>query len=714
MGDTENAANDAIPSEAPPSNVVDLEHARNERDFKPLPDDLGGEDTVTPRIPDAAREYLKQRNPDRLDRIDAMSDEEVVKQASYQGMKLNDVLTPAERQDMDASADKPIVDNTEYERFTPNPEERVAANDEAVVPPFAEVKARQDGGGGQEPPEEPPQKPMDPGYEGLDPEEKLLKALKAAKPVSREQVRAFHEARKANAGKLIQIQDRGQGLKDYQASLGALKGSLPKVDYESMAHNFTPEDFDTLVNRINKNNWLQPHEKVATTTGLMKILGAEGAKIPTPSEIKLLTHVFGEDLVKELLRHRGGMEKFWNHVANGLNVPRSLMASFDLSAPFRQGVFLIHTKAFWKSFAHMFKLFGSEKASQALMEEIKSRDTYPLMRRAGLALTDPEGHYLTQREEAFMSSWAEKIPAVGRIVRASDRAYSGFLNKLRADTFDSLVKLQKEVGVSLEDNGKALKDTGSFINAATGRGDLKFFGKNLNEAGPFLNSVFFSPRLIASRLQLLNPAYYATLSPVVRVQAIKSLMAFGAIATTVLGLAAAAGAEVETNPTSSDFGKIKTGDTRYDILGGFQQYIRLGAEMWTGKTTSATGNERDLTEGKFGEDTRWTLFEKFIRNKFSPVASFVADAMDGKDAVGQPFKPTKAVMSRFIPLVAQDAADAYNEYGAQGLSSAVPGIFGIGVQTYSPKPSSQKENDAFMKPFNPSASQDEWWKEYEK
>jgi hypothetical protein len=425
----------------------------------------------------------------------------------------------------------------------------------------------------------------------------------------------------------------------------------------------------------------------------MKLLGADGVKVPTTAELKLLSHIFPDDMIDSLMKNRPFAEKFWQGVSNAVNIPRSLMASFDLSAPLRQGVFMVGRKEFYPAFVKMFKLFGSEKASRAMNEEIRARDTYPLMRRAGLALNDPEGRFLDAREEAFMSSWAEKIPVIGKGVRASDRAYSGFLNKLRADTFDSLVKLSRNAGVDLEHDGKSLKDIANYINNATGRGDV---GKLVQKNAHLLNGLFFSPRLIASRVNMLNPAFYARLSPTVRKEAIKSLLSFGGIALTVLGLAKMSGAEVEDDPRSADFGKIKLGNTRFDILGGFQQYLRFGAQMVTGESKTAKGEIRDLAHPKYGQDNRLDVTEKFAENKLSPVASFVADALRGKDPTGKPFDIKSETASRFIPLVAQDTADAYKDKGTSGLLYGVPGIFGVGVQTYQPRPSKARQKSGLL------------------
>src|SRR6185369_6689148 len=125
-----------------------------------------------------------------------------------------------------------------------------------------------------------------------------------------------------------------------------------------------------------------------------------------------------------------------------------------------------------------------------------------------------------------------------------------------------------------------------------------------------------SPRLMASRVTMLNPAFYARLDPFVRKQALKSLFSFAAIATTVLGLAAAGGASVSHDPREADFGKIRTGNTRLDILGGFAPYITLAARLITGETkNSNTGEVKDLTEGKFGQPTRADVVERFFASK---------------------------------------------------------------------------------------------------
>lgn len=526
----------------------------------------------------------------------------------------------------------------------------------------------------------------------IDPEKKLIDALKKAKPLNAEQRKAYHAERQKRSEMLSNIQRQGGSKRNYYAQLKSLKGDLPKVDFESIAKDFTDEDFDALLSRINFSNSLLPYEKVSAQTALMKLMGADGGKLPTTGEIKLLSEIFSRDLVEALLQNRPFIDKVWDGISNALNVPRSLMASFDLSAPFRQGVFMVGRKEFWKAWSTMFKAFGSDKAYEATMRSIHDRPSYQLMRKSGLAFSDAKSQILDEREEQFMSNWAEKIPVIGKGVEMSNRAYSAFLNKVRADVFDDLVSKGENIGIDFAHDSKAAKDLAKFVNAATGRGSLNnLVGRHGDAAAPFLSGLFFSPRLMASRLSMLNPYFYATLDPFVRKEAVKSLLTFSAIATSVLGLAAMGGADVETDPRSSDFAKIKIGNTRYDVLGGFQQYIRLGSQLLTGETKTLKGKVKELDGTKFGQDSRYDVLLRFLRTKFSPVAAYVADASSGENVIGEEFKPAKDALESFIPLFAQDMVEIYLKEGfSPHLLSGIPAFFGVGTQTYEPKKDKKK------------------------
>lgn len=411
-------------------------------------------------------------------------------------------------------------------------------------------------------------------------------------------------------------------------------------------------------------------------------------KSKTPLDIPMLeSEVAGIRPTKAgALRHQLGPVadvKKSSAIAEAINFPRGVMASWDFSAPLRQGVPLIGKKAWWTSFDDMFKSWGSENAFQAVQKSIADK---PLFRPrvgpgnkqlpsfaedAGLKLTDLTD--LSKREEAVMSTWAEKVPGV----RRSNRAYVAFLNKLRADTFEDLMKKGKVLGADGEANIPLAREIANFVNTSTGRGSLG----SLEQSAVALNSTFFSPRLIASRLTMLNPHYYWSASPMVRKEALKALFSVAAVGSTIGQLGKMAGGTVEPDPTSSDFGKIKIGNTRIDPFAGFQQYVVLANRLLQGRTKSST-TEREYNLGEeFGRPTKLDVLGRFAEGKLHPVLSFATGLLRGKDFTGQPFNVPQELANRVMPIIMQDVIELANEDPTL-LPLAIPASFGMGIQSY--------------------------------
>ncbi len=383
------------------------------------------------------------------------------------------------------------------------------------------------------------------------------------------------------------------------------------------------------------------------------------------------------DLYDYVASLKPGMKAI-DQIANIANLPRALMATLDLSAPFRQGFGMVTRKEFWKNLKPMVEAAFSEKAYRKIQADIISRPSYQAMKKSGLRITGL-GDKLSEREEAYMTNILEKLPGL----RGSERAYVGFLTKLRADVFDSLIQKADISGEDVRPGSKASRDIASTVNNFTGAG--KLINSAVDTATPIANAVFFSPRKIAASLQILNPLNYTDprISKTARIEAIKRLIGMVGASMTLIYLGKLAGGEAEVDQRSSDFGKIKFGDTRFDVTGGNAGYVTLLARLITNETKSTTSDIVRTLGEDYGAPSRGDTVVKFFRNKLSPAASFVGDWLYGENAVGEPFSAKDATLDRLFPLIVKDTYDMYQDDPKMAIPLFIGSLFGFGATTYS-------------------------------
>lgn len=511
--------------------------------------------------------------------------------------------------------------------------------------------------------------------------QKVIQALKEAKPVRKRQEVLFAKERGARLAKAIAIRERVTGEKGFFAEKGQLKGELPKIEFESIRERISQTDIDNLFKKVVDSGALTEWEKLPAREGLSKMLGEHGGRVPTRGELTLLEQVFPVEFIETIMKKGPLSGKIKEGVLQAINVPRSIMASFDLSFGLRQGAYALpkFRKAFWGSWKKQFKIFGSEKAYQVSREALVRDRDFRFAKESKVAFTEV-GKVLTQREESFQSQWAEKIPLVGKGVRASGRAYTAFANKYRLDIFKKLVADLERQGLKPKENPFLARKVADFVNNATGRGSLGGF----ENAAVALNAVFFSPRLNMARLRLLNPVYYIKQPKGLRKQALLTALSAAGTATTILTIAKLGGADVTADPRNADFGKIKIGNTRLDMLAGFGQFIRGAAQITSGQyVSSTTGKTVTLGEG-FRAPSRMDILIKQIESKEAPVASFATGLLRGENWGGEDFSIPKEVGSRFVPMVIADMVDIVRDDPSL-IPLVVPAVFGIGLQTYSPR-----------------------------
>jgi hypothetical protein len=436
------------------------------------------------------------------------------------------------------------------------------------------------------------------------------------------------------------------------------KPNLPKVTLNKDG-TWTPEKY--------------PDYKVNAQTG--EIVGTHSGK---PVDLKTVP----EEVKRGFITEAG-------------NTARAMVGSMDMSFPFRQGLGLIHKGAWWKAWGPMVKSFGSDKAFQAVQDSIAAKPLAQgknvmeggkavykpsVYERAGLAITDNS----TARELEHMRSKAENLPWV----KASNRSYTAFANKLRSDTFDSIVNDFAKAGVDITKDDTMLKALGDFVNNASGRGSLK----GVERYADVLNATLFSPRLIEARMKMfgnsavamkdiaLDPQQFAMMGPSVQKEYLKSMMAMAGAWTTMAGLAASAGADVSLDPTSSDFGKIKVGDTRLDPAGGFQQFLVLAARTSQLLKQGATG---EMEGGPFAKSVA-DIGGNFLYNKEAPLTRYIHDFLRAKNNNYDRMDIPESTARLVVPIILQNLLEIYNdENGNAGQAlTAIPDFFGIGTQSF--------------------------------
>lgn len=366
-----------------------------------------------------------------------------------------------------------------------------------------------------------------------------------------------------------------------------------------------------------------------------------------------------------------------------LGIPRAVQSAWDMSMPFRQGLGLIHTKGWRNSWEGMVKSFGSQKAFDGLKESILEKDLFkPRMtgvdktgktlygksfaEEAGLDLPGLVG----KREENMGSALAEKIPVLGTGVKMSNRAADAFMLKLRTDVFEDLIRKNPAAKTDLT-LARALAD---YVNNASGRGRLPF---KLEHSAETLNNLFFSPRLMASRMQVLNPKNYLFTRPELRKEYLKSVAAIAGTWMTVAGLGKAAGAEVSLDPENSDFGKMKFGNTRIDPAGGFQQYLVLFSMLAKGGYDNVAGNKGRYQSSPFTTADSDVL--NFARNKLAPNARITLSPwLNNKD---RPFEVGDQSLRLITPIILQDLSEIVQDDPSMAWVMG-PNFVGMGSNTY--------------------------------
>tara|TARA_R100001129_G_scaffold1171_5_gene1039 strand:- start:1129 stop:4146 length:3018 start_codon:yes stop_codon:yes gene_type:complete len=301
-------------------------------------------------------------------------------------------------------------------------------------------------------------------------------------------------------------------------------------------------------------------------------------------------------------------------------------------------------------------------------------------------------------KETDKGAMAEAMKKLDTFGRFSERTYSLPLNRLRKEKFMQLTGLSDAKTVSeaqeiLKELGsKNLNEIADLINMSTGRTKLPLGADRAPKISRMLNAIMFSPKFAWSRVRtLMRPLVGgARLAANAKGNHLDSVMAerivmreLGTVAlkwASGVALLNAAFAEegsdgVNLDPMSSDFGKIRIGNTRYDATGGLAPMLRL---LYRPSQKLATGELRNYGEG-LGREV-----ERALRGKASPAASIGFQLAYGKDFKGDPIESLPGMaLGAVMPISLQDMQEFTEKYGvAEGVARMAPSVFGIGASDY--------------------------------
>jgi len=333
----------------------------------------------------------------------------------------------------------------------------------------------------------------------------------------------------------------------------------------------------------------------------------------------------------------------WRERISGiLGIPMHLRSSMDISAPRQVGTTMAAHPGIAKNVltAEASALF-SEKNFTDQLDSILNSANAPQYQKMGLEFSD----LVTKREEQISSALLNAIPGVNKLIRPSDRSFAAAVNEARrglADNFlDKIAKMDPAEAARILNDDKEMQRIGKFIMAATGRGSIPSW---LAENAVLGQPIFWAPRLLASRIQIPATIFFTggPAGSLVRGEALRQTAAFAAANAGLLFGASKLGADIETDPRSSDFGKIRVGDRRFDTLGGYGQITSLLTRLGYSTYNSITGEEEPTFKGISGAAGEGDYYNRdalqivgnFLRSKMAPIPSEVMNQLYGTDFTG--------------------------------------------------------------------------------
>lgn len=394
---------------------------------------------------------------------------------------------------------------------------------------------------------------------------------------------------------------------------------------------------------------------------------------------------------------QGKWRKRWDLLNQILGIRRLVQTGADFSIPLRQAVTItlnpFKAKTTAKAFYDMFASAWSQKGFRRYMHTLNESPITQEFKEFGGVLSEPDELKLDKREEEFRTNIVQRLlnhsNPVSKAIRRlwfSERAAAAFLNTARIEQYKVKEKALRSQGLTPENSPEEYKSAVKWIMNSTGRGNMLKMLEDSHAGRVAANNVFFGARLMASRMNLLNPAYYVKMPKETRIEAIKDMAGYvSGLALTGVALAAAGG-KISFDPDDPDFMKARFGEKTYDLTGGMAVYVRTFLRLAkSALKATTTHTDKDKKEAKkYAEFAGNSTWKSIVVNKLSPNTSYAYHFFTQKGADGKQFDPTEILNIK--PLYVDDFRQGLKDGGLTAIYTVlIPSLFGVGVQAYPEK-----------------------------
>lgn len=539
---------------------------------------------------------------------------------------------------------------------------------------------------------------------GDDAFERLAHLVRTSKRLSREGREVAHQRlleqvgqAKRQAGGVVATTTRKPGELS-QALKGGLKGERKPPLIDPMRPKFNDDELVAMEDALREAYPIdtKPLDLVSALDARDRLL--DGYPL-APHQVKLLEPI----LPKNALEHISNISRgFWKRAAGEalelLNIARVLQTPGDISSTLRQEFLMVtmHPKKWGVNIGRKVRMLFDGKYTEDVSTAIKNDPLYETLKERGLAVDAVEEYArvapgqvrgtgqavieerLTTGEKTMIGAFLGKVP----IIKQSQRSYSVGLAAIRFDVGREAYQAARKAGATVEE----IDDYMKAINAVSGRGTLL----GAEKYGAPLAQLAYAPRWVTSRFQVPYTALFG--SKYARKYAAHAMLRGAGLMGTTLVLAKLSGADIELDPRSSDFGKIKIGGTRIDVSGGYAPLIRFATRIGTQTTEKVGLTEQGGYKTPLGEiedlDLRKTI-ETFVESKAAPGPGLAADIWKGETFTGErlsanPDTFKREAFNRLTPLMVQSVVEAVKEEGWPHGPLGLGEFIGLGVQTYTP------------------------------